>query len=200
MEMTEPAAARVDPTLRFAFRYPHGLWQYALLVMLVALFAILAVDFLAEVGGAAGEAAPPAPVLGALTPVLLFMVIAVALVDFLWLTAGREVVEINADQVILRHAVFGIGPRRAFPRPEIGEIFMSQPSGGAVKRWLSLTDSGLFDFKRGKIGINIRRAGEPLRTYRFAGGVKPREAEQVLARIWAAFPHYAPRTAGRRAK
>ena len=201
MELTKPAGARAAPTLRFAFRYPHGVWQYVLLVMLAALFAILAVDFLAEVGGAAGESAPPPPLLGVLTPILLVVVIAVALADFLWLTVGREVVEISAGQVVLRHVVFGVGPRRAFPRAEVGEIFMSQPAGGRVKRWLSLTDSGLFDFKRGRIGVNIRRAGQPLRTYRFAGGVKPREAEKVLARIWAEFPHYAPQAAaGRRAK
>ena len=200
MESTKRAGARAAPTLRFAFRYPHGVWQYALLLMLVALFVILAVDFLAEGGGAAGEPAPPPPLLGVLIPILLFVVIVVALVDFLWLTVGREVIEISADQVVLRHVVFGVGPRRAFPRADVREIFMSQPSGGRVKRWLSLTDSGLFDFKRGKIGINLRRAGEPLRTYRFAGGVKPREAEQVLARIWKKFPHYAPRAAGRRAK
>lgn len=179
--------------MRLVFRYPHGAWQYVLFGLLLALFGILAVDFLADLGGAAGEAAPPHPILAILTPVLLTGVFGVALVDFLWLAAGREVVEISADRVVLRHVVLGVGLRREFTRSEISAIFMSQPVGSAVKRWFALSDSGLFDFKRGKIGLNIRRDGDSLRTYRFAGGVKQREAEQVLARIWAAFPHYAPR-------
>jgi hypothetical protein len=191
---------RSHEPLRFVFRYPHGVWQYGLLLMLVSLFVILAVDLLAEVGGAAGEAAPPPALLAGLTRILLVIVVAVASVDFLWLTVGREVVEISAEKVVVRHVVFGVGPRREFGRGVISAVFMSQPARSKVKRWLAFTDSGLFDFKRGRIGINVRQDGHALQTYRFAGGVHQREAEKVLAHIWAAFPHYAPRPSGRPAK
>jgi hypothetical protein len=201
MDNGEALRASVANILRFAFRYPHTLWHYLLLVGLIGLFGIMAADLLIDGATSGTEAGLPLPpVIRAALPVLLVIVLSIALVELLWLTAGREVVEIGAEQVVVRHAIFGVGPRKVLSRGEVSGIFLSQYAGGTLRRWLALNDTGLFDFKRGRIGVNVRREGEPLRTFRFAGGVSQREAERVLAQILAQFPQYAAQPAGKRAK
>lgn len=185
--------------LRYEFRYPHGLWNYVMLLALMAFFAVIGFDLLADIGLGAGEAARPLPPLvTGLMLALLAGVIAVALVEFLWLAFGREVVEISAERVAVAHSIWGVGPRRTFRREEVAAIFLSQQADGVVKRWLAVRDSGLFDFKRGRIGINLRPGADGrVRTFRFGGALPPRQAEKVLKAIWARYPHYAPRAGGR---
>jgi hypothetical protein len=188
-------------SLRYEFRYPHGLWNYVMLLALTAFFAVIGVDLLADFSLGAGEAARPLPPLvTGLMLALLAAVIAVALVEFLWLAFGREVVEISAERVTVAHTIWGVGPRRAFRREEVGAIFLSQQAEGVLKRWLAVRDSGLLDFKRGRIGINLRPGADGrVRTFRFGGALPPRKAEKVVKAIWARYPHYAPQAGGRKA-
>ncbi len=133
-----------------------------------------------------------------LVVLLLAAVFAVALAvtasEILWQLAGREVVVISDDGVVIRHAILGLGPARKFPAEKIDRLYAS-----ADQSWLNTwgqRDYRWFNFRRGRVALD---SGKTLwgsaNTFRFGTRLDDGEAAQVVGVIVGRFPQYTSKPA-----
>ena len=120
--------------------------------------------------------------------------------EFLWQFAGKEVMEISQEGIILRHQIYaGIGISRRYRADKIEGVFVSR--GRKKSSWLvSLLTSfftkrraySIYAFKRGKVAFNYGRhwpGGGP-KTFRFGIGMEEDDAAQIVSIIHNRFPQY----------
>lgn len=129
-----------------------------------------------------------------LTTLVIFGVLVVVaglmVLELLWQLAGKEVVEVSDDAVVMAHQILGIGLSQKIPADKIGGIFVSQQNSwagvGGMRR-----DYRFFNFSRGWVALTSGKSllGRPV-TYRFGTSLDAGEAGDVVTLILSRFPQY----------
>lgn len=124
---------------------------------------------------------------------ILLIVLLEIWAEVLWRLAGREIVEISAGTIRIRHRNLFIGWSKSFATSQIRCIFVSrlkitaQHPGGLA----SLKDRRFWSFRRGKLafkyGSDYFGRGN---FYRFAPALDADEAEKVLETICKKYPQF----------
>lgn len=86
-----------------------------------------------------------------------------ALATWLWNLAGKEIVTVDGESLVIRKAVLGLGPAKRYAAAYVDRLRVSG-------------DAGMLAFDYGG------------RTIHFGAGLTPDEAREVLARVAARFP------------
>jgi hypothetical protein len=178
-------------TYRFVFPYRKE-W---FLILSYGVAGVLAVAFFIPIG----LNSPPGNGLGQLGTLdvvlngFFVVILGLMLVELLWQLAGKEVVEVSDEAVILRHQILGLGPSKRFSVDQVGGLFVSPPDTWATGRG-ARRDYRFWNFKRGHVGLNSAKSpsSQP-DTYRFGTGLDENEAGQVVAQILGRFPQYRPK-------
>ncbi len=121
--------------------------------------------------------------------IVLIPITLLSLIELLWLMTGLEVVEINNNQIVVKHLIYGIGISKKFNANEIDGVFVSHQNND----WLTYSSKGIkfLDFKKGMIAIN---SGKTLLggtgTFRFGSAINTGEAQEIVQTIHQQFPQY----------
>jgi hypothetical protein len=110
---------------------------------------------------------------------------AFALRSFLWYLIGKDVIEVSADSIKLKRAIFRFGRINEFIATDIKDLRISPLSMdngifnmfGVTNFW-KISTGGLLAFDYGS------------KTIRFGGGIEEAESKQVLSEITTRFPQY----------
>lgn len=123
----------------------------------------------------------------------IFLIIALfSLVEVLWQLAGKEIINIDEENIFMRHQIFGWGTwmtNKKFNSDQIAGIFLNQRNSCSFFDLFSRR-SEFFSFERGKIEIHFRTVYGSLQVYRFGSVLSDKEAEQVFNFIRGKFPEY----------
>ncbi len=117
------------------------------------------------------------------------ILLALMALDVLYQVAGKEVVEISDDAVVIRHHILGIGPSRRTRAEKVSGMVVSpdryQPGFLLGSRY------GFFDFGRGWVALGGGKERQGLtRPNRFGASLGEAEARQLLGQILSRFPQY----------
>jgi len=132
------------------------------------------------------------------TIVLLGMALVVFLLgltwalELLWLVAGKEVVEISNEAIVLYHQVFGFSvSQRLFRADNINGVFVSRHKEGWWTQLGVNRNYRVSNFKLGKVAFNAQKKllGR-VNTFRFGANITEEEAERIVDTIHARFPRY----------
>ena len=179
-------------SLRFTFLYRKYWLEIAVLSIVLAIGLSGTVYYVGVL--LAGQALIPFTnfsVVLLLNLLIVLVVAVVCLTELLWQLVGREVVEISAEEVVMRHRIFGLGPSRRHEARNISGVFVSQRKYAGVG-WLRFQREMRFlSFKRGRIALNNGKTiWGGVRTYRFGSILGEAEAREIVALIHERFPQY----------
>lgn len=124
------------------------------------------------------------------TVILLVIALSIS-VETLWQLIGREIIEITAGQIVIRHQIFGIGFNRKFKADQIDAVFVSRHKDNWATSLFTLRESRFLLFRRGRVAVNSGKTlfGE-VRTFRFGSILEEAEAKQIVEAIHLRFPQY----------
>jgi hypothetical protein len=126
---------------------------------------------------------------------LMFLSVLVVL-ELLWLLIGLEVVEVDGNNIVIKHQVLGFGITRKLSLNKVNGVFVSRHYN---KDWNNLSDylasreSRLFffSFTQGKVAINYGQTVlGGINTIRFGSNLDEGEAKQIVKLIHEKFPQY----------
>jgi hypothetical protein len=135
------------------------------------------------------------------------------LVELHWQLVGREVLEVDAESVVIRHAILGAGISRRLPAASVGAVspsratdppFLAWHAPGTVLHPRSRGPSAFRSFRRGSVAVETVAGGPTMGgarygqdgspTLHFGSSIAPDEAAAIVATIHRRFPAYEPAT------
>jgi hypothetical protein len=127
---------------------------------------------------------------------LLFLLVEIEhlIVELFWQFAGKEVMEISQDGIVVRHQIFGLGILRRYRIDKLSSVFVTRYK--VDYDWFDIfiiyPPFSICWFKYGKVAFNYGccwLVGGP-NTFRFGTGLGWKEATQIVSIIYNRFPQY----------
>lgn len=173
------------------FRMPHDADEFRVVVFGFSVCAILVFVFVVfgnflrfDISVLCGAAS--------LFSLFIIALASLVAVELLWELFGVEVIEVDAERIVIQHTIFGLGVSKKLFVKKINGLFLSrQEPDGCSDLYFSSREYRFWSFKRGQIAINCGKTiWGGVQTFRFGGILGEPDARQIVSLVHRRFPQY----------